>query len=435
MRIFLGLTDVSGYASQLKRGFQQHGIEVTLINLGNRYLQHGGDDIPNLLVRLARYCADHQRAAKGKNRIRRIFWLTGEGILRVLLLIWALVHYDAFIFLYKSSFLFLYDLPLYKLFGKKLIFVMVGSDARPPYINGVLATDTQPRTLRRIVHLTKIIKRQIKQIERYADVIVSHPLFAQFETRPFIGHIFIAFPSFPPDFTPTLISAEPTKQHRVRILHAPSRPEAKGTPLIREAVAHLQAKGFPVDLVEITGLPNAVVLRELAACDFVFDQAYSDAFMPGLATEAAFFGKAVVIAGYELGELSLHLPAEVVPPVLFVHPSEIEAAVEKLITDESFRDELGHKCKSFVENYATPEAVAARYLRLLRDDIPAEWISNPMDSLYVYGGGIPEVKLISFLQAYLEYGGREALGLSERPDLEARFLNLASRIQNPLANQ
>src|SRR5690242_2477059 len=115
MRILLGLTEVSGYAGQLKRGFQQQGIEANLIDLGNRYREYGEEDTPNFLVRVAQYCADRQRAAKGKNRIRRICWLSGEVILRVLLLLWALLYYDAFIFLYKSSFLFLYDLPLYKL--------------------------------------------------------------------------------------------------------------------------------------------------------------------------------------------------------------------------------------------------------------------------------------------------------------------------------
>ncbi len=435
MRILLGLTEVSGYAGQLKKGFRQHGIEASLIDLGNRYREYGEEDTPNFLVRLAQYCAERQRAAKGKSRIRRIWWLSGEVILRALLLLWALVHYDAFIFLYKTSFLFLYDLPLYKLFGKKLIFVMVGSDARPPYINGVLATDTQPQTLRRVAALTESIKWEIRRIERYADVIVSHPLFAQFETRPFVGHLFIVNPFSPPDSMLNIASSEPAKEGPVRILHAPTRPEAKGSPLIREAVAHLQAKGHRIELIELTGISNAEVLHELARCDFVFDQAYSDVFMPSFATEAAFFGKAVVIAGYELQELSLQLPAEVLPPVLFVHPSEIETAIEKLVLDVTYRRALGQQCKQFVENYAAPEAVAARYLRLIGGDIPVEWLANSADHLYIHGGGMPESRLIPFLRAYIEYGGREALGLAEKPDLEARFLSLINETDNTLGNR
>jgi len=430
MRIFIGVRNIAGYGSRLAQGFEQLGVQATFVDLSSNVYGYGSGDAPNLLVRLTQFCAARQHVAKGKNRAQRAFWLAGEALLRVPLLLWALWNFDTFIFFFRTSFLQLYDLPLLKLFKKKVIFVLLGSDARPAYINGALATDTQPATLRRVMRLTRAIKREIALMERYADVMVSHPLYAQFQTRPFVGIVFIALPFMLPQTAPSPAVHEHDRRDRVRILHAPSRPEAKGTPLIRQAVANLQAKGYPIDLIELTGVSNETVLQELARCDFVFDQGYSDVFMPTFATEAAFFGKAVLIAGYELAELCRRLPPDVVPPVVMVHPDAIQAAVERLVADQEYREAQGRQCQAFVERYCTPAVVAERYLRLIQGDIPSQWLCDPTDTPFLYGFGMPAARLSQFLRAYVEHGGRGVLGLTEKPELESAFLALAMADQD-----
>jgi hypothetical protein len=425
MRVFIGLTEISGYCTRLNQGFKQIGVPTTFIDLGSRYHQYGGDDLPNALVRVTKYCASRQREAKAKGKRGRLFWLALEVLLRFPLLLWALWTHDVFIFMYKASFLFLYDLPILKLFGKKLIFTFVGTDVRPPYINGVIATDTQPATVRRAAKLAKNIKWEVGQIERYADVIGSHPLYAQFQTKPFVKLVYIGLPFSPQEAARRLSTTTREADGRIRILHSPSRPEAKGSPIIRAAVANLQAKGYPIDLIELTGVPNEVVLHELATCDFVFDQAYSDVFMSTFSTEAVFFGKAVIVAGYELEKLRDALPPGIMPPVLAVHPDAVEAAVEKLITDPDYRNQLGVQARQFVETHWTPERVARQYLRLIEGDIPPEWIQDGMDTPYIYGGGISEVRLRAFLRAYLDYGGRAALHLDAKPELAERLVQFS----------
>ena len=57
-----------------------------------------------------------------------------------------------------------------------------------------------------------------------------------------------------------------------------------------------------------SGQPNSVVLEQLARCDFIIDQLYADFPMPGFATEAAWFGKPAVTAGYALDLWKRTLP-------------------------------------------------------------------------------------------------------------------------------
>ncbi len=65
----------------------------------------------------------------------------------------------------------------------------------------------------------------------------------------------------------------------VRILHAPSSPLIKGTPLVRAAIKKLKLEGYVFEYKELIGVPNAVVLEELGNAHIVLNEFY--AFVPG----------------------------------------------------------------------------------------------------------------------------------------------------------
>ena len=268
--------------------------------------------------------------------------------------------------------------------------------------------------------MTKEKKKIINLIDRYADVIINSPPMGHFHERPFVLWLLVGYP-YHRDMHQ---EAETRNLHRggVRILHAPSNPEAKGTPKIRRVIESLKLKGHDIEFIQIKGKSNSVVLRELTKCDFIIDQLFSSTPMATFATEAAFHGKPAGVGSYYAQYVHQDIPAKWIPPSLFCHPDKIEQAIEKMIVDEDYRLELGRKAKSFVEEYWTPEHVAQRYLQLIEDNIPNEWLYDPRKIRYLQGGCLSEVRAKKLVRAVIEKGGKQALQLCDKPELEQMFV-------------
>lgn len=64
------------------------------------------------------------------------------------------------------------------------------------------------------------------------------------------------------------------------IVHAPSSPIIKGTPIVRAAIKQLQEEGYDFEYIELIGVPNSVVLESLARAHIVLNEFY--AFVPGV---------------------------------------------------------------------------------------------------------------------------------------------------------
>jgi hypothetical protein len=420
LRVFIGLREVAGYFSKLNEGFQSLGIDSTFVTTREHAHQYGGD-ADWMVARAIRYCVKRYAAAS----VFKPLWGVAQVALGSLLLMQALLRYDVFVFAYGTSFVLLYDLPLLKLLGKKIIFVYLGTDARPPYLGGSVGGATDHQTLEKCLRATRSVKRNVERIERYADAIISLPTFGIFQHKAFITHAAIGFPrSIRPTVEPVITRRENTAT--VRILHSPSKPVLKGTPYIEAAIKNLRDRGYAIEWVTLSGQPNEVVLRELANCDFVVDQLYADWLMPGLATEAALLGKPTLIAGYDLVALQQSLPPAYVPPVHACHPDDIETAIEKLIVDVAYRQDLGQRAQTFVRDNWTATRVAERFLRVINGDIPADWLYDPHHIRFFHGGGVARTQLLPFVRAYIDQYGRAGLYLSDKPEVEQALLDFAA---------
>lgn len=429
-KIFIGLTEIAGCYNNLRKGFEELSVECDFITLNEHRFKYGQQQKSNFLIKLAKYAAKKQSATPKSNLLLKVWWKSLHHLLRMILFIWALLKYDVFIFGYQSSFLFFYDLPILKLLQKKIIYRFNGSDSRPPYIDGFIGRNAD-LTIENLIKRTWKQKNVLKKIEHYADVIISYPLYSHLHERPFVSSAFIGIPyelnnKFP-------LNEKVSNKNNIRILHSPSYPEAKGTPRIRQAIKSLQARGYPIAFIEITGKPNVTVLNELAHCDFIIDQLYSDTPMAAFATEAAFLGKPAIVGGYCQEEIRGIYPADNIPPVHFCHPDEIEEAIEKLILDEEYRMKLGRMAKQFVEIHRSPKTVAKRFLQLIEGDIPKDWLFNPKDIRYLYGGGLSESRVKKLIGEVIEAGGKDALQLSDKRELERMFVEFAYSGTNALS--
>jgi hypothetical protein len=252
-----------------------------------------------------------------------------------------------------------WELPMLRLLGRRLVFVFNGSDTRPAWMSGLYVQGSGTPDARLIAREVRRQQRCIRWIERFADEVVCHPLSAQLLTRPFVNHLTIGHP-----FLPEAPAGEVRKRDSgfLRIVHAPTRPLQKGSPLFRAEVAKLGSSGVSVEYLEFTNRPNQEVLAGIVDSDLVLDQAYSDIPLAGLATESAALGRAVLVGGYGRSELQRFLGAIAMPMDHFVPPEEIGSALEALARDPVRRAKQAAELQVFALQQWNPVSVASRFL-------------------------------------------------------------------------
>lgn len=427
MKIFVGPIEVAGIAQGLVKGFSELGVPAELVLSfphSFRYERGRRSWIADIWQRIGLARANtptHRLLIKG-------FWVLGHHVWGWLVLASSLPKFDAYIFLFGSTITnSRLELWLLKLLRKRLIFVYVGSDARPPFINGVWfpAGGAEEPDTAKARAMARQFKRKLRLHERYADFLVNSPSTAQYHERKFINWFVMGIPKVPPGGPSVLDAASLSCDGRLRILHSPSNPAVKGSVAIVETVERLRARGHAIELVKIEGVSNQVVLHELARCDFVIDQLYSDTPMAAFATEAAHFGKPAVVGGYFAEEIADALRPECIPPSLFVTPETLEAAVERLVVDRDFRETLGRRAREHVKTRWSASQVAGRYLELIHGRAEAAWWCDPQDVLYVRGCGMSQAHAARTVRAMIERYGVGALQVSDKPRLEQAFAELA----------
>jgi glycosyltransferase involved in cell wall biosynthesis len=421
MRIFIGLNEIAGYYSGLKKGFDEIGVESNFVTIKDHRFNYHANEASNFLIKAIKR-ANKSNATLQSSRAKKFRHALINKTLLLPLFVWALWKHDVFIFGQMSTFFNYKELWILKLFGKKIIHVFHGGDTRPPYICGSFVLTFSEWNTERWIEYTRQRKEAIKTIERYSDAVLGLLAFAQLAEKPFVSVLRVGLPIVPNKIRSGVNSAE---RSATRIIHCPSDLQFKGTDRIRRAVANLKAKGYQLEFVEITNQPNQTALEEIAKSDFVIDQLYSDSPMASVATEAAFLGKPSVIGGYAPEIIIQALGGEEMSPSIFCHPDELEKTIEALLLDKDLTRKLGEKARRFVEENWAPSKVAERYLRIINDDVPDSWIFEPRSCRHVHGCGLSEEKAKEMVRNMIERGGREALQLSDKPELEAMFVEFA----------
>jgi hypothetical protein len=427
VRIFIGFIEVSGRNNALKRGFDALGIPCTFISFFHHRFKYNSSNA-GLVQRFFDSLATFEGHVSKKAYALRLIWACFHQGLRLPLFIWALCTHDVFIFSFKTSFFCKLDLPILKLFKKKIIYQFHGSDSRPPYIGWgpkYLEHD-KPLSQDQVMECIRQARKQknaLRIIDRYANAVIDIAPQAYFHERTFVNRLMVGLPSGPYE----LPQVSPNIKLPIRILHAPSHVAAKGTVLIRQIIERIKSKGYDINYIEVMNQPHEVVLEELRQCDIVFDQLYTDYSAPGFATEAYWFGKPVLSSGCAVELWEEILPDDKRPPSIYVRLEDIEANLEKLIADPVYRKAIGKKSRDFVLSRWHPKQVAQNYLKVIAGDIPKAWIVDPSKTKAVYGGFFTDAsKAKEMTRKVIECGGIEALQLSDKPQVEQKFIEFAS---------
>jgi glycosyltransferase involved in cell wall biosynthesis len=419
VRVFLGPVEIAGYYRALEQGLRNIGIEATAVDRGDHPYRYGADSArPPGIVRPAIF-ARRQLARGGP---AAAFWRLAARAAWLSVFIWAVWRFDVFVFGFGESFFRLRDLPILKVLGKRIVMVFHGSDLRPPYMDGPTMGEGSGRSIAECAAIAARRKQRVRHLERYVDAVISHPLYSHFLERPYVRALAIGLPL---SDIPEVLGRPTAPAGRVRILHSPSHPQAKGTPRVREAVQTLVAEGLPIDYVEVSGQPNAVVLRELLDADLVVDQLYSDTPMAGFATEAASVGRAVIVGSCDWAEILRAIPADEVGPVLACDADGVEDAIRALVTDAAKRRELGDRARAFVTAHAASTAVAQRFMQVLDGAVPPDWVCLPSDCRHLCGAGMPSDRVRRVVRDLVTEFGQDSLQLRDKPELQASLVHWA----------
>jgi len=426
MRIFIGPVEIAGVAKGISDGMRELGVDA-VIHLSVAHPFGYTQEPANRLLRVWQRLGAARAETPRSQFFRKISFTVAHIFWSWLILALAIVRFDAFIFLFgKTITNSRLELWLLYILKRKIAFVYMGSDVRPPYMDGGTFCDrtgVAPPQSAAIRAVAERRKYRIKMHEKYANYLINAPATAHFNERPYINWYVMGIPrKVNIDRQAQIDSPLGAK---LRILHSPSDPLVKGTATIVDVVERLSVR-YPIELIQIQGMPNEQVLDELERCDFVVDQLYSDTPLAGFATEAAFFGKPAVVGGYFSAKVGQYLDADDIPPSLFVAPTDLETAVERLIVDADFRHDLGERAQRFVRQRWNCRAVAERYLKLLTDEVPPHWWCDPKAVSYIEGCGLPRERVRQLVKELLAYGGVSALFLADKPDLEAAFCALAA---------
>ncbi len=294
-------------------------------------------------------------------RIKRIF-------IKLFVLLLALAKYNIFHFYFGNTILpYNIDLPILKLFGKKIIMTYCGSDIRlievekqrNPYCHFMSFPKNSFK-------LDKKKKRMMRWQNYWVDIFIAPRLLyknaiqiipPEKVIKDLWIHNLMDIGLYHPTFS----------THEVPlIVHAPSNPEIKGSVYVKRAIEELQMQGYQFKYLHLENKPHSEVINIIRdKADIIIDQLLLGGFGT-LAIEGMYYGKPV--CGYILDSLLQEIPD------LPIVNCTIENLAEKLawlIEHPEERIRIGKAGRAFVEQHFDINNINSKlwqiYLKLLNN--------------------------------------------------------------------
>lgn len=421
-KIFLGAQEIAGMMERLNNAFHDMGIESDYYCLYQYKFALGTEEKKDSAI-LRKYRKYTDKIGQTTNKYIEEWWhfLQMGSVLH--LFFHALFKYDFFIYIFGHGMFYFnkhlsrieeLEFFILKLFHKKMVMWLCGSDSRPPYCNGAIYFRKVER-----LHL-EVQKRyeRIRMLEKYMT-LVDVPGSAHFHTKPYLIHNCIGIPVDAKE----KVCVHKADKDKVTILHAPSNQKSKGTEIIRNILKEIREEGYEFEYIEVSGLPHDVVLEKMAMSDIVIDQLYSDTPMAGFATEASINGVPVVVGGYYAEVYKKVLPQPIAPTV-YCSPEEMKEKIIYLIEHKEERDRIGKEEQEYIENNCLATVVADKFLKIFDGSYPKEWVMDPADNDYIWGCGTNKELVTHEIVRLVDAYGPDSLCLDKNGILYQKYMQL-----------
>jgi glycosyltransferase involved in cell wall biosynthesis len=328
LRVFLGPVHMAGLLCEYRQGLRSIGVDAKVVIFD----EHPFD-----------YPADIEFKFTGNKYIKFL-----KRTLNRFIQLPRLIHnFDVFHFVYGGSLLpYNLDVPILKLFGKKIVVTFVGSDIRVRNI----AEDEKLNISKR--------KRRAQFWEKYADAIISFPEYSQLLTRKY--HIITL--GYDLEYWKPFTSSKFKKDNdKILIVHAPSHRGKKGTEYVIKVIESLIKEGYKVDFKLLEKLPNYEVREWVNISDIVVDQLIRG-WHGAFAVESMALAKPTLCYINEEWKKDVEYAKNL--PLVNTTPDTIYDNLKLLIENPDLRRELGEKGREYVEEVHDSKKIAKQLLAL-----------------------------------------------------------------------
>jgi glycosyltransferase involved in cell wall biosynthesis len=308
------------------------------------------------------YCYPVPSFKYGADRVVTATTRPGRVLEWMQFFLWEEHGFDCFHFYFGESLSgpYLWDVPWLKRLGKRVFFYFCGCDIRDS--KHVVATYEYSACKHCWPMLCSANRVKARHMAlEYADgVFVSTPDLLEFVP----GATFLPQPIDIAGFDELCASqgssrspGQPGVDRPVRLVHAPSNRQIKGTPLIIEAVERLQRRGLNIDLVMVEHKSHAEALALCAAGDLAIDQVRVGAYGQ-YAVEMMALGKPTVC--YIRDDLRQFYPPDC--PIISASPATLEAVLGEWVTHPAWWPAAGAAGRTYVKHLHDKRVVARRCL-------------------------------------------------------------------------
>ena len=325
MRVLHSPINIAGGPGAISQGLRELGVESTLLVFNERPFERGFDI--NLRLR-----DTSQRANLPLNLPRQ---------LRTFL--WAVPRFDVFHFHAGHTLLpKKVNLPALRLLRKGIVFQSWGSDLRSrpaSHVRYLRSADA--------VIVGSFLTRRLAPRGRWPEYDVVPPAIVLTDWQP--------------------ASVQPGDV--LRVAHAPSKRRVKGTETVLAAVDALRARGVPVELDLIEGVPNREARLRYAAADVVIDQ-LKIGWYGMLAIESMALGKPVVVHLDEEAAAETEEAFGLELPLVRAGENDLEKVLAGLVEARESLPDLGRRSREYVERVHSHTTVARRILEIYERVMP-----------------------------------------------------------------
>lgn len=249
MRVLLGLVNYGSQAGLISQELQNRGYIAESVTYADVYGRVTDKEI--------------QIPPKGRT-LKRVIYELSFFVYKLRLF----RKYNVFHFFFGKSLLpYNIDLPLYRFFGKKVIFEYLGNDCQLYSVSVMKYEFTNMRAMfsdNEGYRLDKIIKRRIRWNNLWADRnFVCAPIYSEFVPNSTVLPLMVKG-------SENLGSYSPPKDFTV--LHAPTDRDFKGTTYLVSAVENLRSQGLKIRLRIIEGVSHEILQNSYSECTVFVDQ-------------------------------------------------------------------------------------------------------------------------------------------------------------------
>lgn len=336
-RILIAGYEIGGQMQLLAEAFRRKGYEAQSVAFNQNYQKFNNDKV---------------LAKKG---------ITGE-LLRIPFFLSALFKYDIFYFFWGISLVSIWrfhrlDLPILKLFGKRIIVHFRGTDVVNIQYYENLAAPYLGTKINTSIPLSRPDQlASIKKWEKYADhILVSTPDLFWVSPRAILSPQIIEYNEWAKRRKET-----PNSNDILKIVHAPTRRQAKGTEFIIHAIEQLISEGLPVELILLEKLPHSEIPNILAQCDIGIDQLLHG-WYGKVSVELMALGNPVIC--YIKEDYKQYAPKL---PIITATPHTLKSVLRQLINDETLRKKKGESGIEYAYQHHDVDLEVIKLINLLQ---------------------------------------------------------------------